>query len=181
MTDLKTREGWEKAGPELVLKKLAGSTAKSHSLGRRRRSLFCRARGASPSREVAPSNRRAERKLLLEFAVHLERRGKKKAGGVKQCLSAARAQHLAPGLPDLTEGAPRLWMAIDRLRRRHGAPEREKPVTPRMIKWIRRRLAPEKSREGAASWAAVATGVFFLPRASECAAGDRTATRATRA
>ena len=64
-------------------------------------------------------------------------------------------------------------MALDGLRRRDGAPKRKKPVTPRMMRWIRRRLRPESSREGAALWAAVATGYFFLLRASEYVSGDQ--------
>eukprot|EP00959_Pyramimonas_sp_CCMP1952_P471598 9498667-Pyramimonas_sp.AAC.1 len=74
---------------------------------------------------------------------------------------------------DLTAGAGRLWMAIDGLRRRDGDPKRKKPVTPRMMRWIRRKLQPEKSREGAALWAAVAAGYFFLLRASEYVSGDQ--------
>eukprot|EP00959_Pyramimonas_sp_CCMP1952_P046275 966336-Pyramimonas_sp.AAC.1 len=67
---------------------------------------------------------------------------------------------------DLAEGAGGLWMAIDGLWSRNGDTKRKKPVTPRMMRWIRQKLQPGRSREGAALWAAVATGYFFLLRAS---------------
>ena len=62
---------------------------------------------------------------------------------------------------------------MDGLRRRDGAAKRKTPVTPRMMRLIKKKLKPEKSREGAALWAAVATGYFFLFRASEYVSGDQ--------
>ena len=91
LTDLKTKEDWEQAKLELILDKLASFTVKSYSLGWRWWSLFCRTRGINPLRQVTTANQRDEEELLLEFAVHLSRRGCKKAGAIKRYLSAVRA------------------------------------------------------------------------------------------
>jgi len=161
LTDLKTHEDWEKAKLELILDKLASSTIKSYSIGWRWWSLFCRARGISPLREISLTNRREEEELLLEFVAHLSRREHKKAGTIKQYLSAIQAQHLALGMGDITAGVGRLWMAIDGLRRRDGAAKRKKPVTPRMMRWIegscshrghaRKRPSGRRSRQATSS------------------------------
>ena len=170
---LRTRDDWERAKLQLVLDKLAEGTKKSYGVGWRWWALFCRARGASPLREVGPNNRREEEDLQMEFVIHAAVNGHKKVGTIRQYLSAVRSQHLALGYPDPTAGAGRLWMAIDGLTRRHGAPKRKKPVTPAMLRWVKGSLQPWKSHDDAAVYCAVLMAFFFLLRASEYVVNDQ--------
>ena len=108
----------------------------------------------------------------MEFVIHAAVNGHKKVGTIRRYLSAVRAQHLVLGYPDPTAGAARLWMAMDRLTRRHVAPKRKKPATPGMLRWAKQHLCSHESRDGAALYCAV-TVAFFLLRASEYVVHDQ--------
>eukprot|EP00974_Lingulodinium_polyedra_P000429 42775-Lingulodinium_polyedra.AAC.1 len=60
----------------------------------------------------------------------------------------------------------RLWMGLDGMRRRHRGPRRKKPVTPRMLRWMKAHLRPWESLGASSAWCAVALAYFFLLRAS---------------
>ena len=49
----------------------------------------------------------------------------------------------------------------------------QKPAAPLTLKWLKQHLEPERSREGAANWAAVATGYVRLPLVGQRVRGRR--------
>jgi hypothetical protein len=176
VTDHDTREKWEQLKLQLILDKLAEGTKKSYSVGWRWWALFCRARGIEPFRWVDAVTKKDEEERLLDFVLHLAEHGTKAVGTIKQYLSAIRAQHVCAGYPDPTGPMTRLWMAIEGLRRRQGAPRRKRPVTPRMLRWIRKGLKPKTCQDDAMIWAAITTAFFFLLRSCEYTTLDKQGT-----
>ena len=102
--------------------------------------------------------------MLLDFVVHLVKHGHTSVGTIKQFLSSIRAQQ---GLSDSRRSMPRLWMAMDGLRRKQGGPRRKRSVTPRVLRWIKKSLRPTRSHADAALWLGIVLAYFFLLRASE--------------
>ena len=91
-------------------------------------------------------------------------------GTVKQKLFAVRYAHLALGYGNPLLHRARLWATLAGLHRWQGPRQRKKPVTPRMLVWLKKFLAKEASlseADRAVLWAALMTGFFFMLRASE--------------
>ena len=164
---LATRSALEEEKVRLILGKLADGTRKTYSLGWRWWALFCGARGVEPLRWVTEATRMGEQDRLLDFVVHLSTNGHRAPGTIKTYLSAIRARHVAAGHPDPTAGMTRLWMAMDGLKRMHGAPTRKKPVTVAMLRALRATLLPDQGGDGRMLWAAILMAFFYLLRASE--------------
>lgn len=127
-------------------------------------------------RKVTPDSVPSEEPLFMDFVVHLARHGHKSPGTIQQYLSAVRSQHVCLGMPDPTRPLLRLWMAMDGLRRRKGAPKRKRPVTPDMLRWIKRKLDVRRKRDDAMLWCALLMAYMFLLRASEYVSPDRRGT-----
>ena len=152
---------------EMVLDRLAESTRRSYGQGWRWWALFCKRRGIDPYRVVQGSNREAEQAILLDFLTHLWKSGERAPGTIKVYLSSVRAALLAAGCPDPTQNMPRLWMALDGLKKRYGSGRRKKPVSPRMLRRLFLHLDPANSARGAILWGALLLAYFFLLRSSE--------------
>ena len=150
----------------LVLDRMAESTRKTYNSQFKWWELFCKRRGLDPLRVVSGPNVEEEN-LVLDFIIHSGIEMGKSPGTVKLRIAAMRSRHLTLGLPDPLYYMPRVPLALSGLRRRWGTPERRLPVTPEMLRWLRRNLKPQGSSSDSLVWAAVMLGFFFLLRASE--------------
>ena len=151
-----------------MLKRYAQATQKAYKAQWVWWQLFCNRRGLSPWRNVRRYDA-TEEQLLIEFALHTAVNGDRAPGTVKVRLAAMRSLHLTAGLPDPTAHTPRLSLVLAGLKRRYGTKERRRPVTPRMLSWLRAYLLQGSlaSHDAALLWGAVTLGWFFLLRASE--------------
>ena len=150
----------------LVLDKIALSSQRIYDNQLQWWKLFCKARKIDPIwRTNAPDLSKED--TILDFIIHSGVVLGKAPGTVKLRLGAIRNHHLALGLPDPLVHMPRVPMALAGLKRRYGTKERRKPVTTRMLAWIKSRISIETSSDAALLWAAVTIGFFFLLRASE--------------
>jgi hypothetical protein len=130
-------------------------------------------RGVDEYRRVTDENMWREEKLMLDFVLHCTVDRKWAPSTLKLRLAAIRHKHLSAGLGDPFEKLPRVYMALDGYKKRYGKDSRRRPVTIRMLKWIRERIDPVESADDAAAWLALLLGFFFLLRASEYVKGDR--------
>lgn len=168
LATLQGKDEWEAESLSVMLNRYAQTTQKAYQAQWVWWQLFCNRRGLSPWRNVRRYDA-AEEQLLIEFALHTAVNGDRAPGTVKVRLAAVRSLHLTAGLPDPTAHTPRLGLVLAGLKRRYGTKERRRPVTPRMLSWLRAyllqgSLAPP---DAALLWGALALGWFFLLRASE--------------
>lgn len=106
---------------------------------------------------------------LFRFCLFLVAVMTKSCNVVKSTLFAIKQAHLAVGAPDPLVGKPRIFAAIEGLKRWSGVKVRKFPVSPQMLKWLRTHLEMREfgPRNLAVLWAAFTTGWFFLLRVSE--------------
>ena len=107
-------------------------------------------RGTTPFRKVTNDNREAEERLFLDFMVHSTRDKLWAPGTIKMRLAAIRARHVALGYDNPLETMGRVYLALAGYKERYGRDERRRPITVAMLRWIRARLAPSRSHDGAA-------------------------------
>ena len=164
-TGLKTTT-YEEERNQLVMDKIALSSQKTYANQYKWWKRFCRVRGVTPVWRTNEPNPEAENHVL-DFIVHSGLVLNKAPGTVKLRISAIRNHHFNLGLPDPLLHMPRVRLALSGLKRRRGTQERRHPVTPRMLAYLKERLKPVQSHDGALVWAALCLGFFFLLRASE--------------
>ena len=153
------------------MQRLSEGTRQGYAAGWRQWVLFRQLQDKSPFLE---GKTRAEKKRdeddLMDFTIFLARIMGRQDGTVKQRLFAIRYAHLVEGLPDPLAHRARLWAAINGIKRWQSSTRRKKPITPRMLLWLRSYLGSAAglgTADAAAIWFAVALGFFFLLRASE--------------
>ena len=157
---------YEEERNQLVMDKISQASQKTYNSQFKWWKRFCHVRGVNP---IWRSNQPCaeSENLVLDFIVHSGLVLNKAPGTVKLRIAAIRNRHLALGLPDPFLHMPRVNLALAGLKRRRGCKERRHPVTPRMLAYLKQRLDPYHSRDGALVWAALCLGFFFLLRASE--------------
>ena len=110
------------------------------------------------------AERRAEEEALIHYAVFLHSVMHRQVGTIKQKLFAIRHMRLALGYHDPLLAKPRLHSALSGMFRDQGPPRRKRPVTVKMLLWIRTHLdqSDASGYEKARVWAALMMGFFFL-------------------
>lgn len=78
-------------------------------------------------------------------------------------MFAIRKYHEVRGLGNPLQHMPRVWLAVNGLKKVRGATARKLPVTARMLRSIRARLDLSKP-EDAVRWSAITTAWYFLLR-----------------
>lgn len=136
LATLQGKDEWEAESLSVMLNRYAQATQKAYQAQWVWWQLFCNRRGLSPWRNVRRYDA-TEEQLLIEFALHTAVNGDRAPGTVKVRLAAVRSLHLTAGLPDPTAHTPRLSLVLAGLKRRYGTKERRRPVTPRMLSWLR--------------------------------------------
>jgi len=159
---------------EALMQKLSEGTRHGYSSAWRQWVLYRAMQKKDPWLE---GRTREERKMdedaLIEFATFLSRVMGRTDGTIKQRLFAIRYAHISEGYGDPTLHRSRLWATLGGLHRWQGIKvKRKRPVTPRMLEWLKERLesgdAGFGKADAAAMWlVALSTGFFFLLRASE--------------
>ena len=107
---------------------------------------FRTARGESPWLEGRDREERTRNEDdLITYSVFLARVMGRTDGTVKQKLFAVRYAHLALGYGDPLLHRARLWATLAGLHRWQGPRQRKKPVTPRMLVWLKKFVVKETS------------------------------------
>ena len=164
--------GWlEGQKREALMQRLSEGTRSGYETGWKQWQSFRSAQGESPWLEGRDrEERHANEEALLSFVVVLARVLFRTEGTIKQKLFAVRYAHLVVGFPDPLLHRARLWSTLAGLRRWQGPGGRKRPVTPRMLLWLRDFLV-DRSGLGAADiavvWCAIMIAFFFMLRASE--------------
>ena len=153
---------------EALLQKLAEGTRAGYEGGWRLWAAYRRAQ-----RE----ERLRDEEALITFCVILSRGVGRTEGTIKQKLFAVRYAHRVAGYSDPLLHRGRLWSTLAGLKRWQGpAAQRKKPVTPKMLLWLKAHIhtkAGLSSADAATLWAAISLAFFFLLRASEYLVNDR--------
>ena len=152
-----------------VIARVAQGTHKGYQVGWRQWGWFLRARGRDPMLfGRTEEERTADEELLLDFIVHLAHFMKRAEGTIKGKVFAVRHFHIINGFADPLSGKPRIFMALEGVKRLQGGRKRKHPVTTGMLRWVSRRLYTEYFDDIVLD-CAVKTGWFFLLRVGEFA------------
>ena len=149
------------------MSKLADSTRRAYTTGWRQWSLCMSGTGHSPFLiGETHAEKQSDELWLIRFVVSLHEVMGRTAQGIKQRLSAIRYAHIATGHADPLQGRVRLWAILQGLARWESAPVRKVPVTPSMLRWVKKYLA-QSAIADCEEAATFCTGWFFMLRASE--------------
>ena len=105
--EIQGREEWRQESLALLVDRYAKSTIEVYKNQFKWWELFCTRRGLDPIR-VKGSYNREEEQIFLDFILHCALNEQKAPGTVKIRLAAVRSYHLTLGLPDPTQGMPRI-------------------------------------------------------------------------
>ena len=165
------REWLEEQKMEALMQKLAEGTRNGYEVGWKQWVLFRREQGLQPFLTGGSrAQRQQDEDSLVTFAVFLARVMGRQTGTIKQRLFAVRYAHLTLGYEDPLLHKARLWTSLEGLHRWIDNKKRKKPVTTRMLRWLKEYL---RERSGlsranrAAIWLGLMLAFFFLLRASE--------------
>ena len=164
---LQNREEIEEEKTRVILSRMASSTQRTYTNQIKWWEIFCHRRGEDPIRVVGAHNRSAEESLFMDFIVHCATNVPRSEATIKTRLAAIRALHVNLGLDDPMADMKRIDLLLQGYSRLRGAPLRRHPVTPRMLRWVRTGIRPQRSLDDAVLWAALLLGFFFLLRVSE--------------
>ena len=159
-----------KIGDHLVLGGLAKSTSNKYQSAFNQYALFtdrmCRDSGEHWDLWLTGDNPAREEQHLLNFVAYEGWLMGNKHSTVKGKLLGVRWHHLYAGLPNPIEGKFRLTAALRALKKLRGDSSGKLPVTPQMLRSVRRGLNMRRSRD-VVTWAALMFGFFFMMRCSE--------------
>ena len=161
------REAMDRAQLAMIMDRMAEGTQASYSSQFTWWEVFCRARQIDPFRIVTNETLRKEEKHFLDFVLHCTAEKLWAPGTLKMRLAAIAARHTAAGYENPRERMPRVYMALEGYKKRYGKDERRRPVTVRMLQWIKENIDTRRNWNDAAMWAALNVGFYFLLRASE--------------
>eukprot|EP00971_Amphidinium_carterae_P224535 4454252-Amphidinium_carterae.1 len=121
------------------------------------------------------SGRREDETELLQFLAFHGLMGAS-VHKLRSMIFAIQRNHREAGAGDPLEGKQRIWIVLTSMARRGSPQTRKAGVTPPMLEWLYKQLAPtfqESGPEGMDAvvlWATVLVGYLFLARASELVA-----------
>lgn len=148
----------------LLEEALAASTNEKYRRGFNHWRQFCH--DTSRGSWLTGANRAEDEETLILFAVDQGVLQGLRHSTVSGKLSAVGYSHVQAGFPNPIQGKQLLKYGLRALRRRQGEAAPKQPVTPDLLRGVRKGLDLTRTR-GKALWAGMLMGFGFLMRASE--------------